>query len=314
MFMPLPTFIIGGARRGGSTSLYHAIHQHPNIFLYPNSELNYFIDDEVRGKKWREGHVDPDRWEATHSIEDYAALFENGSGAIAIGHKGADLLFWHPTHARIARFVPNARFIFTLRHPVKRAWSHYWNECAKGRETLSFDEALAVEDERAKKSDWARFHLSYRARGYYDVSLKRFFEVFQTDRVLVITLEERIARPRKTLQRVYRFLGVNPELGLDLAGTKRQQGWATVRRPWTLHVGIRHLVDSYEHVTDRLTKRFTRSKESRRLMWSGLQLPFRQTFRKIAMPKECQAKLDAIYAPHIAALEDLLNRSLAEWK
>ena len=311
--MPLPTFIIGGVRRGGSTSLYYAIRQHPDIFLYPHSELNYFVEEEVNGRKWREGPVDPGQWEATHSIDDYAALFANGSRASTIGHKGADLLFWLPAHARIARFVPEARFIFILRHPTRRAWSHYWIERAKGRENLSFEKALAAEDKRAEVSDWARFHLSYRARGYYDVQLKRFFEVFPREHVLIITLEQTIANPRETLQQVYRFLNVNPDLGLDAAGTRKKQNWAALRRPWTLYPGIRQMIDGYEQSTNLLTKLFVRSKESRRLMRNNLQRPFRKSMRKIAMTDECQAELNTIYAPHIAALEKLLDRSFGKW-
>ena len=311
--MPLPTFIIGGVRRGGSTSLYHTIRQHPDLYVYPHSELNYFVEEEVNGRKWRDGRVDPHQWEATHTLDGYAALFANGSRASAIGHKGADLLFWLPAHARIARYVPNARFIFTLRQPTRRAWSHYWIECAKGRETLGFEKALAAEDERAEKSDWAWFHLSYRARGFYDVQLKRFFEVFSRERVLVITLEQTITQPRETLQQVYRFLGVNPELGLDSAGTHKKQNWATLRRSWTLHSGIRQIIDGYEQSTNALTKLFMRSKTSRRLIRNHLQSPFRKAMRKIAMPDKCRSELDTIYAPHIAALENLLQRSFEEW-
>ena len=312
--MDLPTFIIGGVRRGGSTSLYHAIHQHPDIFLYPHSELNYFVEQEVIGRKWRATPADPDGWEASHSIKDYAKLFVNGTKARAIGHKGADLLFWQPAHARMARFIPNARFIFTLRDPLKRAWSHYGIECAKGRETLSFEKALAVEDERSTKSDWARFHLSYRARGFYDVQLQRFFEIFPNERVLVITLEETIAQPRETLQQVYRFLGVNPELGLDAAGTRKKKSWSTVRRPWTLHRGIRQLVDGYELATGAISKLLIRSKEPRRMMRNKLQRSFRMPVQGVTIPEECRAELNTIYAPHIAALESLLNRSFDAWK
>jgi hypothetical protein len=314
IFMPLPTFIIGGVRRGGTTSLYHAIRQHPEIHLYPHSELNYFVEEEVNGREWHDGHVDPDRWEATHSIEDYGELFANGKRARAIGHKGADLLFWQPAHARIARFVPYARFIFTLRHPVSRAWSHYWVERAKGREILSFDEALAVEDERARKSDWARFHLSYRERGFYDRSLRRFLETFPRERVFVITLEETIARPSETLQRVYRFLGVDPELGLDMAGTHQKQNWATIPRPWVYRTGIRQLVTGYEAATNALARLLTRSKESRRLMRNVLQRPVRKSARQVTMSQEHRAELNALYAAHITALEELLDRSFEEWR
>jgi hypothetical protein len=312
--MPLPTFIIGGVRRGGTTSLYYAMQQHPDIYLYPHSELNYFVEEEVNGREWHSEPVDSKRWEDTHSIEDYADLFTKGTGAHAIGHKGADLLFWHQAHSRIARYVPQARFIFTLRHPVNRAWSHYWAEVAKGRENLSFEEALAAEDERADQSDWARYHLSYRTRGYYDRDLKRFFELFPRENVFVITLEETIAHPRETLRQVYRFLMVNPEVGLDLAGTKRQQSWATLPRPWTRAVGIRQFVSGYERATEALARKLSRSKDSRRVMINFLQRPFRRPVQKDVMPAKLRSELNALYAPHIATLEELLERSFEGWR
>jgi hypothetical protein len=312
--MPLPAFIIGGVRRGGTTSLYYAMRQHPEIYLYPHSELNYFVEEEVRGRRWRNKPVDPDRWERTHSVQEYVALFADDTQARAIGHKGADLLFWHPAHSRIARFVPNVSFIFTLRHPVNRAWSHYWAERAKGRESLSFEEALTAEQERTEKSDWARYHLSYKARGYYDLSLQRFLKIFSREQILVITLEEKIARPRETLQQIYRFLGVDPELGLDQSGTRRQQGWATLPRPWTRKAGIRRFVDGYENVVKRLTRKIARSKDSRRQMRNVMQRPFRESVRAVSMPETTRAELNALYKSHIAALEDLLDRSFAEWR
>jgi hypothetical protein len=312
--MPLPNFIIGGVRRGGTTSLYYAIRHHPEIYLYPHSELNYFVEEEVRGRRWHKQPVDPDRWDRTHTIEDYAALFTNDTQARTIGHKGADLLFWHAAHGRIARFVPNMRFIFTLRNPVNRAWSHYWAEWAKGRETLSFEEALAVEQQRAEKSDWAGYHLSYKARGFYDQNFKRFLEIFALDRILVITLEEKIAQPRETLQKIYRFLDVDPDLGLDIADTRRQHSWATLPRPWTRNAGVRKLVAGYEKVTEALAGKITHSKDSRRQIRNFLQRPFRESVRTVSMSKSIRAELNALYAPHIGALEDLLDRSFEEWR
>jgi hypothetical protein len=312
--MPLPNFIIGGVRRGGTTSLYYAIRQHPEIYLYPHSELNYFVEEEIRGREWRDEPVDSGRWERTHRVEDYAALFANGTQARAVGHKGADLLFWHPAHGRIARFVPDVRFIFTLRHPVNRAWSHYWAERAKGREILSFEEALAAEQERSAKSDWARYHLSYKARGYYDKNFKQFLETFALERTLVITLEEKIARPRETLQKIYRFLDIDPGLGLDMAGTSRQQGWATLSRPWTRKAGVRRLVAGYEKVTEALARKIAGSKDSRRLMRNFLQRPFRESVRTVCMSEAIRDELNALYAPHIVALENLLDRPFDEWR
>lgn len=312
--MPLPTFIIGGARRGGTTSLYYAIRQHPEIYLYPHSELNYFVEEELRGRHWHERPADPGHWERTHNVQDYAALFTEATQARAIGHKGADLLFWHPAHDRITRFVPDVRFIFTLRHPVNRAWSHYWAERAKGRETLSFEEALAAEPERSEKSDWARYHLSYLSRGYYDRSLAHFLKIFPRERILVITLEEKIARSRETLQKIYRFLDVDPGKGLNMAAARRQQGWATLPRPWTQKAGARRFVAGCERITEALARKISHSKDSRRRLRNFLQRPFRESVQTFSMPETVRAELNERYAPHIAALEDILDRSFEEWR
>jgi hypothetical protein len=312
--MSLPNFIIGGVRRGGTTSLYYAMKDHPEIYLYPHSELNYFVEDEVKGREWCNDPVDPNRWEVSHSVDDYTAHFKNETQARAIGHKGADLLFWHPAHDRIARYVPDVRFIFSLRNPVNRAWSDYWFERAKGRETLSFKEALEAEEDRARRSDWARYHLSYQARGFYDLSLARLFKIFPRESVLVITLEEKIARPRETLAKIYRFLEVDPDLGHKLAQKRRNQGWATVPRPWTRRSGVRQLVARYEALTDTLTSMFSGYRDSRRLVRNFLQRPFRESVRRVPMPEEIRAELNSLYAPHIIALENLLERSFEEWR
>ena len=312
--MPLPTFIIGGARRGGTTSLYHAIRSHPSIYLYPHSEFNYFVEEEVNGRKYRDDPVNSDRWEKTHSKEDYSRKFADGSQAHASGHKGADLLFWQPAHSRIARFVPDAQIIFSLRHPINRAWSHYWVERAKGRESLSFEEAIAKEEERMQTSDWQHFHLSYRTRGFYDISLTHFLKFFPRENILIITLEETIAEPRQVLQRVYRFLDVDPEIGLESAGGRKKQNWATVPRQWTQRAGLRQLAASYEFASDQIAKFFTKSKESRRELRNKLNKPIRKSIQQVSKPAEIFGDLEALYAPHISRLEDLAGRSFEEWR
>ncbi len=294
--------------------MYYAIKEHPEIYLYPHSELNYFVEEDVKGRKWRNDSAAPDRWEASHTVDDYAALFANDTQARAIGHKGADLLFWQPAHERIARFVPNARFIFSLRNPVNRAWSHYWFERAKGRERLSFEEALAAEEERAKRSKWAGYHLSYLARGFYDLNLRHFFKVIPREHVLVITLEEKIARPRETLEKIYRFLGVDPELGHNQSTSRRNKGWATIPRPWTRRSGISHLVTGYENVTNALARVLMPSRDSRRLVRNFLQKPFRESMRRVPMSEALCKKLNRRYAPHISVLENILDRSFDEWR
>jgi hypothetical protein len=310
----LPTFIILGERRCGTTSLYYALREHPEIHLHPKADFNYFVEQEMTGRVSSDGEPDADRWETTHDVEQYMEEFDDGAGRPAIGHKGADLLFWKPAHDRIKRYVPDARFLITLRDPLGRAWSHYWNEVGKDRETLEFDEALEQEEERSARSAFERFHLSYRARGFYADSLCSLFEVIPREQVLVVTLEESHMRRRETLGRIYRFLGVNPELGLEGGEQRRNVNWTTVPRPWSRNPLVRPLAAAYTTLAHLAATPLTWNKEDRRNLRRLLKTPVRRPASGIRMPEQTRARLAELYAPAIAELEDLLGRSFDEWR
>jgi len=310
----LPTFIIAGERRSGTTSLYSALSVHPEIHFYPKSELNYFVEQELNGRQSFDGEPDAARWEETHSIKEYSGLFGDGGGRSAVGHKGADLLFWKPAHRRMMRYAPDARILITLRNPVSRAWSHYWNEVGKGRETLEFDDALKQEQQRSAQSAFARFHLSYGARGFYADSLHSFFEIVPKEQVLVVTLEESRGHRRDTLDRIYSFLGVNPELGLEGGEQRRNANWTTVPRPWTRNPLVRPLAAAYTGLVHAIATPLTRTKEQRHNLRRLLKTPVRRPASGILMPEETQIRLTELYAPATEALEELLGRSFNEWR
>jgi len=288
---------------------------HPKIYLYPRPDLNYFVEDELNTRKWFSGEVSAEAWDRRHNIQEYAKLFEEGQGYQAVGHKGADLLFWRPAHARMARFLPHdTKFIVILRNPVKRAWSHYWNEVGKGRETLSFEEALAAEEERMKRSAYSRFHLSYMTRGFYERSLESFFETFPPSRVLIITLEECQAHPKETLQKIYSFLGLNPHIGLELAGKRFNENWTTIPRKWAQSSLVSSIAQVYTRLVEAVVVRLFKGSEGRRKARRYLQFPFRKSASGIPMPKELYVRLSEAYAPHIEALEKLLNTEFPQWR
>ncbi|HEX6814347.1 MAG TPA: hypothetical protein VF102_01640, partial [Gemmatimonadaceae bacterium] len=98
--MPLPNFVIVGERKSGTTALCHWM-AHPDVYMHPREDMNYFIEDEILvTTTWRDGPADPQRWERTHSAEQYASLFTEANDQRAIGEKSADLFFWRPAHER----------------------------------------------------------------------------------------------------------------------------------------------------------------------------------------------------------------------
>lgn len=311
--MVRPTFIIAGERRCGTTSLYRWLQRHPEIFLHPHRDMGYFIEDELLGgRAWIDGEADAAAWEATHSAAEYGQRFAAAEGYRAVGEKSADLLFWRPAHPRIARLVPEVKLIITLRNPVDRAWSHYWNEVGKGREPLSFEEALDAEEERAKGSAWARNHLSYLQRGFYEQSLTALYTHIAPERVLVQTLEHNRQAPQESLRQIYRFLGVSPDQGLERAGSHHNRNTTLTPRPWATLPLLGGLARFYDRLTEALLVR-TIPPQRREAVRRRLRAVSHRPARRLEIPAPLYQRLTARYRPHVQALADLLDRPLPEW-
>ncbi|HUE84637.1 MAG TPA: sulfotransferase [Vicinamibacterales bacterium] len=130
--MKLPTFLIGGAQKSGTTTLHHYLSAHPDIFIPRRPQELHFFDFDpnyVRGVHW------------------YASHFTSATPAHrAIGQTSPLYLYAPDAPERIAALLPDVKLIFIRRNPVDRAFSHYWHAIKKGRKTLDFETALAMED------------------------------------------------------------------------------------------------------------------------------------------------------------------------
>jgi hypothetical protein len=197
---PLPDFIILGAQKAGTTALYSYLRRHPQISGPTFKEVSFFDRHYVHGEQWYRAHLPIRR-----------------SGLV--GEASPSYLFHPLAPERVARMLPDARLIALLRNPVDRAFSHYQHEVAFGRERLSFEEAIAQEDERMAgelermERDPAYFsypwwNYTYVSRGRYAEQLERWFAAFPREQALVLLTEEMAADASGTYRRVLEFLGV----------------------------------------------------------------------------------------------------------
>jgi hypothetical protein len=205
----LPDFLIVGAQRAGTTSLFRYLSSHPNVAPSARKEVHFFDVNWTRGEGWYRAHF-PRR----------PGTAEGATGApFALGEASPYYLF-HPLAAqRAASLLPNVRIIVMLRDPVSRAYSHYHHVRAMGFEHLSFEDALLAEadrlhgqEERLASDACYRSvehqHHSYVARGHYLPQLERWARVVPPERMLVIVSEEFYADPAAEFRRVTRFLGL----------------------------------------------------------------------------------------------------------
>lgn len=216
--MALPNLFVIGAPKCGTTSLHHYLDQHPQIAMSVVKEPKYFLADGVRP-----AHRGPgDERACRRYVVDrtaYEALFQYPAGPLAYAGESTPYYLWAPgAAARIRRLVPEARLVAVLREPTVRAYSNWADLREQGRETLTFADALAAE-ERRQAEDWEPFWC-YRSLGLYGQQLSRLLSVFPSRQVKVVLSEELSESPRRVMDDVFGFLGLDP-LGARLGVERR---------------------------------------------------------------------------------------------
>lgn len=312
----MPHFIIGGERRSGSTTLYKMMLRHPEINMYPIADMDYFIMDKLFGKQWIIEKDEHFQWYANHTPHEYAerfnGLFQAGK---VVGQKDADLLFWKPTHSRLKAFVPNTKFIFVLREPVIRADSQYWNEVAKGREMLSFEEALAMEAKRSKESDYGLLHLNYKQRGKYMDSINHFRSFFPDSQILIVILEKLKNKPEIEFKKIADFLGVSPD-GFEQAGGMHSNHQELLKIKTKFKgTWVEKLINATDRIAEALIVRFSKDKDVRDKWRKLLKSYCKESIRNSVKPNDGLIKeMKAYYRESIIQLEAYLGYEIEEWK
>lgn len=210
---PLPHFLIVGAQKAGTTSLYSYLRRHPGISGPLWKEVSFFDRHFPRGEAWYRGHFP--------TLIRRAYVRRRHGLDLIVGEASPSYLF-HPLAAeRVAALLPEVRLIALVRDPVDRAFSHHNHEVALGREPLSFEDALAREEERMRGEleriqadpryfSQAWWNHTYLARGRYAEQLERWLAVFPRERLLVLASEDLSADPAGVYARTLEFLGARP--------------------------------------------------------------------------------------------------------
>jgi sulfotransferase family protein len=193
----LPTFLIIGARKAGTTSLFSYLEPHPEVFMPPGKEIHFFSEHNwARGLDW------------------YRSQFSASRGAKAIGEASPGYTqypLFKDVPERIARVLPDVRLVYVVRHPVDRLVSTYRQDVHSWGERRPIDEAV-LDVER---------HLS---GSMYALQIERYLAHFSREQLLVITSDELRTRRVETLRRLYAFLGVDPSWAPPSIGRELNRG------------------------------------------------------------------------------------------
>ena len=210
--MTLPNFLIIGAMKSGTTSLYHYLKQHPQIYMSSIKEPNFFaLEGSNLDFNGAEGKERIRRWvkqESVTNIEEYRALFRRAANETAIGEASPMYLYSPEAPYRIRHYVPEAKLIAILRNPVERAYSAFLYMTRDGREPLrEFSQALRAEESRIR--DHWEWIWHYKHLGFYNTQLKRYFDVFDRNQIKVYLYEDLRGSLPRVVQDIFRFLEVD---------------------------------------------------------------------------------------------------------
>lgn len=285
--MIIPNFLIIGAQKSGTTSLYYYLKQHPDIFMYPGKEIHFFT---YMQEPISDCHI---------SIAEYQSLFSNVKGQRAVGEASPSYIYSKAAPERIKAYNPDMRLIAVLRNPVDRAYSNYLHALRRGQEPLEdFCQALQAEEERITNGWNFMFH--YVAKGYYSEQLRRYYQHFDKTLLKIILLEDLRKAPSSTIKGIYQFLQVDENFVPDLDSKHNTAGIAKNKQ-----VGkLLNVLQNSRAI----------NKAVKVLIPYSLREKFKQQiYTQPPMPEEARNYLKNVYQDDINQLQSLIDRDLSSW-
>jgi hypothetical protein len=180
----LPNFLIIGAAKAGTTSLYHYVGAHPQAFMSAKKELSFFCEEF----KWGLG------------LEWYESQFEGAGDAVAVG-EASPRYSVYPLYkgvpGRIATVLPGVRLIYLVREPIDRMLSAYLDNTIHGLEDRPVEEALTSDPFYVWSSS-------------YGLQLEQYLACCRREQILVVRSEDLRRDRQAALGRVFQFLGIDP--------------------------------------------------------------------------------------------------------
>tara|TARA_B110000881_G_scaffold30922_1_gene23352 strand:- start:4571 stop:5470 length:900 start_codon:yes stop_codon:yes gene_type:complete len=214
-----PNFIVIGAMKSATTSLYTYLKQHPDIFMTKVKEPMFFnnfnqnTDFKVLGNKSKK----------VNSLLDYFSMFGSVKNESAIGEASPAYIYNENAPYLIKEHLPDVKIIAILRQPTDRAYSNFLHTKRADRENVnSFEQAIKIEKERISDNWSPLYH--YIQKGFYSVQLKRYYNLFPKENIKVYLFEDLVKNPKVTLKDIFKFLNVDENIEIDVSKKSNVSG------------------------------------------------------------------------------------------
>ncbi|MEY2336432.1 sulfotransferase [Acidithiobacillus ferrianus] len=288
-----PNFFIVGTVKGGTTSLYNHLKQHPEVFLPAFKEPHYFA--QIHPKPGQ-AHL----LEYVSDQSDYLKLYHGADDFRAVGDASTSSLWDREAPMRIHAVSPDARIIILLRDPVVRAHSHYLMDFREGVVDIPLNIELLKRDFAQVEKGWGVSRL-YVDLGLYHDQVQRYCAIFGRSQVLVLLFDNLVRNPETAFQRVATHLGIDPAPFSQMNLAQVHNGYKAPRGTWARRCAANPLA---RWIGYRLMPRA--------LQWWLYQHLILKTAAKPMLDTTVRKFLEDIYEPDIQRLESLLEIPLPE--
>ena len=296
-----PNFFLIGAAKAGTTSLYTYLSQHPEIYMSPQKETNYFAFEGMSPANMEFSNVEEEKYVKkiySLSITDgkaYGDLFAKVTTEKAIGEASTSYLHFLYPHAakKIRDKIPDAKLIAILRDPVDRAFSAFLYFVREGIESITdFSEAI-------QEKNWRRDR--YIQGGFYSEQLIRYFKLFERDQIRIYLYADLKKDVHGLMQDIFRFLAVDeafvPEMSIKFNVSGIPKSRVLHNLIWKTPKVLKAVV------TPIITPGLNRT--IRNLSYHNLHRP--------RLGPNVRRMLRDMYREDILKVQDLIDRDLSKW-
>lgn len=282
--MTMPNFLLIGAAKSGTTSLFDYLAQHPDVFVPEIKEPRFFI---YEGQQIEPGT--PSLKRTVTMLEAYQALFAGAGSARAVG-EASGYLSWPEVPRRIKARIPDVKMLVILRDPAERAWSHFLFAQQRGyAPATTFAELCNAPPPR-----------QYIDGSFYGRQLANYLAVFPREQIRVFLYDDLASDPVAVAREAYAFLGLD-----DFApNTSVRRAASGVPRSRIVDRALR---------ANGFWRTALRRLAPRRLRTAAREALMSKNLRKPALPADLRARLIDIYRSDIQQTQDILGRDLSAW-
>jgi len=292
-----PNFFIVGAAKSGTSSLFHYLDLHPDIYMSAIKEPHYFCHDYFPAHFTGPGDEGFSE-NRIRTTDDYMKLFEPGIRATIRGEGSVYYAYYPEIAERIYEFNPESKVVLILRNPVDRAFSAYMHTLRDGRETLTFEEALEQEPQRREKGFQPLWW--YRELGRYSAQVERYMKIFPSNQLKILLYDDLRNTP-KVVRETLRYLGLNTDVNIDTSTKHNISGIPKSRKLYRFF--------AEPNPVKEVLKPFLPKSIRQKLGQQAKAM----TLRKETMNPETRQLLRKDYREDVEKLQGLINRDLSTW-